>query len=181
MTPLSKISVAINTTDGKVGDILPILSPDNPVGSTCYVDFETARPVYSTDPKKCHISHVVADTETWEQKTAQALEQMDEVVHYVKNHKLDFTIPYIAYEGTKQYTPDFIVKVKIGDDDLLNLILEVSGLDPSEKTEGIKKGRQNTTKNLWVKAVNNAQKFGRWEFLEIFDPWDCAKYYQGTS
>ena len=167
-----KISVAIDTTtDGKAGDILPILSPDNPVGSTCHVDFETARPVYPTDPKKCHISHVVADTETWEQKTAQALEQMDEVVHYVKNHKLDFEIPYIAYEGTKWYTPDFIVKVKIGDEELLNLILEVSGLDPSGKRRKNKDRKADTTKNLWVKAVNNAQKFGRWEFLEIFDPW----------
>ena len=62
-------------------------------------------PSIQTDPKKCHISHVVADTETWEQKTAQALEQMDEVVHYVKNHKLDFTIPYIAYEGNETIHP----------------------------------------------------------------------------
>ena len=167
----SKISVAINTTPGKVGDILPILIPDNPVGSTCDVNFETARPVYPTDPKKCHISHVVADTETWEQKTAQALEQMDEVVHYVKNHKLDFTIPYIAFEGTKQYTPDFIVKVETGDEELLNLVLEVSGLDPSGKRRKNKDRKADTTKNLWVKAVNNAQKFGRWDFLEIFNPW----------
>ena len=167
----SKISVAINTTPGKVGDILPILIPDNPVGSTCDVNFETARPVYPTDPKKCHISHVVADTETWEQKTAQALEQMDEVVHYVKNHELDFTIPYIAFEGTKQYTPDFIVKVETGDEELLNLVLEVSGLDPSGKRRKNKDRKADTTKNLWVKAVNNAQKFGRWDFLEIFNPW----------
>ena len=167
-----KISVAINTKDGEVGVILPILSPYNPVGSTCHVDFETARLVYLTDAKKCHISHVVADTETWEQKTAQALEKMDEVVHYVKNHNLGFTIPYIAYEGTKQYTPDFIVKVKIGDEDLLNLILEVSGLDPSGKRRKNKDRKADTTRNQWVRAVNNAQKFGRWEFLEIFDPWD---------
>ena len=170
-----KISVAINTTAGKVGDILPILSPDNPVGSTCDVNFETARPVYPTDPKKCHISHVVADTETWEQKTAQALEQMDEVVHYVKNHKLDFEIPYIAYEGTKWYTPDFIVKVRTGDEELLNLVLEVSGLDSSGKRRKNKDRKADTTRNQWVRAVNNAQKFGRWDFLEIFDPWTVQR------
>ena len=88
-----RIFYAIDPTDGERGDILPILSPYDPVGSTSHVDFETVRPVYPTDPTKCHISHVVADTETWEQKTAQALEQMDEVVHYVKNHNLGFTIP----------------------------------------------------------------------------------------
>ena len=162
-----RIFQAIHTKERKVGDTpLPILSPCDPVGSTCHVDFETVRPVYLTDPKKCHISHVVADTETWEQKTAQALEQMDEVVRYVKNHNLGFTIPYIAYEGNRQYIPDFIVQVKIGDDNLLNLILEVTG-----KNRKNKRRKADTTRNLWVRAVNNAKKFGRWEFLEIFDPW----------
>jgi hypothetical protein len=65
--------------------LLPILRPYDTVGSTQYVSFDTTRPVYATDPKKCHISHVVADTESWEQKMAQTLEEMDEVVHYVKN------------------------------------------------------------------------------------------------
>ncbi len=39
-----------------------------------YVDFDTTKPVYATDPTKCHVSHVVADTESWEQKMAQVLE-----------------------------------------------------------------------------------------------------------
>ena len=147
--------------------LLPILRPYDSVGSTCYVTFDTARPVYPTDPKKCHISHVVADTESWEQKTAQALEEMDEVVHYVKNHNLGFTIPYIGYERTKQYIPDFIAKVNTGDDKPLNLILEVSGRATEDKTVKV-----DTAKNLWVPSVNKSQNFGRWAFLEISDPWD---------
>ena len=43
------------------------------------MDFDTTRPTYEIDPKKCHISHVVADTGSWEQKMAQALEDMPEV------------------------------------------------------------------------------------------------------
>ena len=152
--------------------IVPILNSYESVGSTRNVAFDTARPVYPTDPKKCHISHVVADTNSWEQKTAQALEEMGEVVQYVKNHNLGFTIPYIAYEGTKQYIPDFIVKVKIGDDEPLNLILEVSGLDTTGKKKKNKRRKADTTKNQWVEAVNHTQKFGRWKFLEISDPWD---------
>ena len=50
----------------------PILYPYDTEGSTRYVDFDTTRPVYATRPDKCHISHVVADTESWEQKTAQS-------------------------------------------------------------------------------------------------------------
>ena len=147
--------------------LLPILRPYDSVGSTRHVAFDTARPVYPTEAKKCHISHVVADTDSWEQKTAQSLEEMDEVIHYVKNHNLDFTIPYIGYERTKRYIPDFIVKVKSGGDEPLSLILEVSGKATEDKTVKV-----DTAKNLWVPAVNNSQKFGRWAFLEISDPWD---------
>lgn len=147
--------------------LLPILRPYDSVGSTRHVAFDTARPVYPTEAKKCHISHVVADTNSWEQKTAQSLEEMDEVIHYVKNHKLGFTIPYMSYERTKQYIPDFIVKVNTGDDKLLNLILEVSGRATEDK-----KVKVDTAKDFWVPAVNNFLEPERWEFLEISDPWD---------
>ena len=51
--------------------LLPIPKPYDTVGSTRFVDFDTIRPTYKTDPGKCHLSHVVADTGTWEQKIAQ--------------------------------------------------------------------------------------------------------------
>jgi type III restriction enzyme len=87
--------------------LVPILRPYDTVGSTRYVDFDTTRSVYATRDDKCHISHVVADTDSWEQKMAMALEDMDEVVRYVKNHNLGFTIPYTLAGEQRQYTPDF--------------------------------------------------------------------------
>jgi predicted AAA+ superfamily ATPase len=36
--------------------------------------------VHATRADKCHVSHVVADTESWEQKMAQTLEDMTEVI-----------------------------------------------------------------------------------------------------
>ena len=45
---------------------------------------------------------------SWEQKLAQALEDMPEVVRYVKNHNLGFTIPYTLNGEEHQYMPDFI-------------------------------------------------------------------------
>ena len=133
------------------------------------MDFDTARPVYPTDPDKCHISHVVADTESWEQKMAQALEEMDEVVRYVKNHNLGFTIPYTFGGHEKQYIPDFIVHIDDGHsaDDLLQLIVEVSGEARADKAAKV-----STARNLWVPAVNNDGQYGRWAFIEISDPWD---------
>ena len=41
----------------------------------------------ATSPTSC------ADTDSWEQKMAQTLEDMDEVVRYVKNHNLGFYDP----------------------------------------------------------------------------------------
>ena len=91
----------------------PILRPYDTLGSTRYVDFDTTRPVYATREDKCHISHVVADTDSWEQKLAQTLEEMDEVVRYVKNHNLGFTIPYTFNGEEHNYLPDFIACIRL--------------------------------------------------------------------
>jgi len=151
--------------------IKPILRSYDTVGSTRYVDFDTTRPVYATRADKCHISHVVADTESWEQKLAQTLEDMDEVVRYVKNQNLGFMIPYTINNEEKSYIPDFIACIDDGhgSDNLLNLILEVSGEPRKDK-----RAKVDTARALWIPAVNNHGAFGRWAFIEISDPWDVA-------
>ena len=53
------------TEDGR--KLLPILRQYDTIGSTQYVDFDTARDVYRTRPTKSHISHVVLDS-GWEAK-----------------------------------------------------------------------------------------------------------------
>jgi len=40
-----------------------------------------------------------------------------------------------------------------------------------EKTKD-KEAKVATAKDLWVPAVNNHGGFGRWEFIEITDPWN---------
>ena len=147
----------------------PLLHPYDSEGSTRYVDFDTVRPVFSTRPNKCHISHVVADTNSWEQKLAQSLEDMEEVHSYVKNHNIGFTIPFTFNGVEKSYYPDFVVRVDDGHGsaDLLNLIVEVTGESKSEKAAKVE-----TAKTLWVIAINNHGGFGRWAFLEIKDPWN---------
>lgn len=150
----------------------PIFRDKKRTGSTEAVAFETTQPTWETRPDKCHISHVVADTDSWEQKTAQALEQMDEVVAYVKNHNLGFTIPYVNHNGeSRQYVPDFIAHIRKQDagsgDNILNLILETSGRGREDKIQKV-----NTVKNMWIPAVNSYGEFGEWAFLEITDPWN---------
>ncbi|MDX9956350.1 MAG: restriction endonuclease subunit R, partial [Anaerolineae bacterium] len=147
----------------------PILRPYDTLSSTRYVDFDTTRPIYATRADKCHISHVVSDTGSWEQKAAEALENMPEVLRYVKNHNLGFTIPYTLNGEERQYIPDFIACLDDGHgpEDLLNLVLEVSGEARKDKAAKVA-----TAQTLWIPAVNAHGGFGRWTFVEITDPWD---------
>jgi type III restriction enzyme len=159
----------VAASDGSAA-LKPILRPYETVGATRYIDFDTTRPVYATRADKCHVSHVVADTGSWEQKLAQSLEDMPEVMRYVKNHHLGFTIPYTMNGEERQYTPDFIVCIDDGHgrDDLLNLLVEVTGEDRKDKAAKVA-----TARTLWVPAVNNQAGFGRWAFVEVGDPWDA--------
>ena len=165
----------VASTDGTAA-LKPILRPYDTVGSTRYVDFDTTRPVFATRDDKCHISHVVADTDTWEQKLAEALEDMPEVIRYVKNHNLGFTIPYTLNGEEHQYIPDFIACIDDGQgpDDLLNLLVEVTGEKRKDKAAKVA-----TARTLWVPAINNHGGFGRWAFLEVADPWDAQNLIRG--
>ena len=160
-----RIYQAIVAANTGASALKPILQPYNTVGDTDGVSFNTSRATWQTN-YKCPISHVVLDS-GWEGKMAQALEYLDEVYAYVKNHNLDFRIPY-TFEGQEHhYLPDFIARVDDGHGkaDLLNLIIEVSGPPLPAKA-----AKTATIQNLWVPAVNNAGQFGRWAFVEVKDP-----------
>jgi type III restriction enzyme len=166
-----RIYRSIVAADGGEKSLAPILQPYDALGSTRYVGFDTTRPTYPTDARFCHVSHVVCDTDSWEQKTAQALEELGQegpLLSYVKNHGLGFAIPYTLNGEQHQYLPDFIVRVDDGHgrNDLLNLVVEVTGEKDKDKAAKVA-----TARDLWVPAVNNHGGFGRWAFLEIDDPW----------
>ncbi len=165
-----KIYQAVVPSEEVNRTLLPILRPYDALGSTRYVDFDTARDVYRTRADKSHVSHVVLDS-GWEGKLAEILDdEMEEVIHYVKNFQLGFSIPYTFNGQEKAYLPDYLLHVDDGHgkDDLLNLILEVSGEARKDKAAKVE-----TARNLWIPAINNHGRFGRWKFLEIVDPWDA--------
>jgi type III restriction enzyme len=171
-----RIYKAIVASAGGTAALKPILRPYDAVGSTRYVDFDTTRPVFATRDDKCHISHVVADTDSWEQKMAEAIEDMPEVIRYVKNHNLSFTIPYTLNGEEKNYIPDFIACIDDGHGpgDVLNLIVEVTGEKKKDKAAKV-----TTARTLWVPAINNHGGFGRWAFIEVADPWDAKNLIRG--
>lgn len=162
---LTKIQNAIvkeNLEHQEAKRLLPILAPYDTLGSTRYVDFLTTKAV--RDTVKSHVNYVVADTEEWEQGVAKKLEQMPEVLAYVKNQNLGFSIPYEFQGVTKQYIIDFIAVLEMPDKSKLNLLIEVTGKKDDKKIMKVK-----TAKEFWIPAVNNTDKFGKWAMIEIQD------------
>lgn len=165
-----RIYHSIVRTAGGDRRLLAMLKPYDTVGSTEWVDFDTSKPVRQTDPDKCHVNYTVADSR-WEHVLDLALEEIPEVLRYVKNQGLGFIIPYSLDGQPKAYYPDFLVDLDDGRgaDDPLHLIIEVSG-----ERDRAKQTKVDTARTLWIPAVNNAERFGRWRFVEVTDPYEGA-------
>ncbi|MDP9266280.1 MAG: DEAD/DEAH box helicase family protein [Chloroflexota bacterium] len=145
--------------------VLPILQSFDREGRSGLVDFNTTKPVYATDARRCHLNYVVLDS-NWEAKLIDTLESMGEVVCYVKNQGLGFAIPY-TFEGKQaSYLPDLIVHIDDGRLGPVNLVIEVTGEKRKEKAAKVA-----AATTLWVPAINNNGEFGRWAFLEVADPY----------
>jgi len=88
------------------------------------------------------------------------------VIAYTKNHSLGLEVPYRYGSENRKYLPDFIVRVDDGrgDDDLLNLIVEIKGYRREDAKE-----KKSTMDTYWVPGVNHLQSYGRWAFAEFTD------------
>lgn len=163
-----RIYRAISAAVASQEQLRPLLQPYDTLGSTRYVDFDTTKQVFITDPNKCQVSHVVADS-GWEPRAAVAFESMPNVLAYVKNQNLGFTIPYSMSGVEHKYIPDFIALVDDGRgrEDPLHVIVEVTGARREDKQVKV-----DTARRLWVPAVNNHGGFGRWTYIENLDPWN---------
>ncbi len=164
----NRVLAGITAGDNGHAGIQVLLDRANPTGDTSGVGWWTKRDpdeLWLTN-EKCHISHVVPHS-GWEARVAAAIEDMDEVLRYVKNDHLDFTVPYAIDGIQKSYVPDFVVVIDDrGDpDDPVNLIIEVTGESKRDK-----KIKVATARTKWLPAVNATGRFGRWDFLEITDP-----------
>ena len=110
---------------------------------------------------------MVADTDSWEQIADKTLEELPQVVRYVKNHFLDFKIPYLVGGVELLYVPDFIAVVKTTRGQEGNLIIEISGM--SNDRLGHKDFKRKYVKDYWLPAANNLETYGVWDFVEVSD------------
>lgn len=143
-----RIELAIRGGEGDP-DLLPVLDQYEPVGSTDGIAFATAKPCEPT--QKSHLSHAVCDS-ALERGIARELERHPEVRAYAKNDRLFLEIPYRYLGKTCRYRPDFIVRLKSGD----NLLIEGKGrLDEKDDAKA-------TAARRWTEAVNSWGKLGHW-------------------
>ena len=143
-----------------------VLDPYNPGGSTIHVNFPTSKKTrWETHPLRCHMNWAIYDSE-WEAEFCRVAESHPRVRCYVKNHNLGFEVPYQYGSVARRYRPDFIVRVDDGrgDEDLLNLVVEIKGYRGEDAKE-----KKATMDAYWVPGVNNLGTFGRWAFAEFTD------------
>ena len=100
----------------------------------------------------------------WEAEFCRVAEAHPRVKTYVKNHNLGLEVPYRYGSAMRQYRPDFVVAHNHGrgEDDLLNLIVEIKGYRREDAKE-----KKSTMDTYWVPGVNNLENYGRWAFAEF--------------
>ena len=143
-----------------------MLDPYNPTGSTAHVNFNTSKTLrWQTDARRCHVNWAILDSD-WEGEFCRVVEKHPKVRSYVKNHNLGLEVPYRFGSENRKYRPDFIVRVDDGhgDDDLLNLVVEIKGYRGEDAV--VKKTTMDT---YWVPGVNHLRTYGRWAFVELKD------------
>ena len=128
------------------------------IGSTSRMrSWLTTKPCQAT--VRSQISHVVYDS-TWEKAVADLCEKVPQVVAWAKNDHLDFVIRYLWRGSSRNFVPDYLIRLNNGK----TLVLEVKGVDDDRNR--IKRAAMA----LWVKTVNEQGGFGQWCFDVVFEP-----------
>lgn len=172
----SRIIAGINKKFVGTRPIKAVLDPYNPTGSTMHVNFNTTKTTrWETDARRCHINWVVLDSD-WEAEFCRVAEAHPRVRSYVKNHNLGLEVPYRYGSETRRYLPDFIVRVDDGhgENDLLNLIVEIKGYRREDAKE-----KKSTMDTYWVPGVNHLGTHGRWAFAEFTEVYRIEADFKG--
>lgn len=194
-TAADRIYRACIVSDPDEAVLQPQMDPYIPHSNTASVDFYTTKVIrYQTSPEKSHVNLAICDSE-WELDFCKMLEGEKAVASYVRNDGLNFSVPYLYEQEPHYYFPDFIVRIndgKVGEpndqeqagaehatDNLLNLVVEIKGLRDAKAED-----KADTMRRLWVPAMNNYRKYGRWAFVEIRDMQNAraelAKFIKGN-
>ena len=165
-TAAGRIKAAITETLAGERPVKAMLDVYNPTSSTAFVNFNTSKSVWKTAANKSHVNWVVTDSD-WEAEFCRVAEKHPRVLAYVKNQGLGLEVPYLLGSTPRRYRPDFVLRIDDGQDQPLNLIVEIKGYRGEDAIE-----KANTMRAYWVPGVNNLGSYGRWafaEFTEVFE------------
>jgi type III restriction enzyme len=165
-----RIMAAVTRGQEGGGRVLAMLDPYNREGSTRHVSFMTSKDRYETSPR-CHINYAVIDSD-WEAEFCRVADQHPRVLAWVKNHNLGFEVPYSAGGEARRYRPDFILRLDDGQDDPLNVVVEIKGARDEDD-----KDKAETMRTLWVPGVNALGEHGRWAYAEFTDVWTISSEF----
>jgi len=118
---------------------------------------------YTTKPcaptAKSQISHAVYDS-VWEKAVSDLCETEPQIAAWAKNDHLDFKVRYLWRGSSRNFVPDYLIRLANG----RTPVLEVKGQD-SEQNRAKRAAMQT-----WVQAVNEQGGFGQWCFDVVFEP-----------
>jgi type III restriction enzyme len=136
----------------------PLFDEQQPIGSTA-----TMRPWLTTKPcqptVRSQISHAVHDS-SWEQAVVYVCEHSEDVAAWAKNDHLDFVVRYLWNGSSRNFVPDYLIRLGNGK----TLVLEVKGQD-SDRNRAKRAAMME-----WVNTINATGGFGTWCFDTVFDP-----------
>jgi type III restriction enzyme len=129
-----------------------------PIGSTSRMrSWLTTKPCQAT--VRSQISHVVYDS-AWEKVVADLCEKVPQVVAWAKNDHLDFVIRYLWRGSSRNFVPDYLIRLNNGK----TLVLEVKGIDDERNR------MKRAAMAVWIRTVNEQGGFGQWCFDVVFEP-----------
>jgi type III restriction enzyme len=129
-----------------------------PIGSTARMrTWYTTRPCTPTE--KSQISHAVYDS-VWEKAVADICQKDPRIFAWAKNDHLNFKIRYMYRGSSRDFVPDYLMRLGNGK----TLVLEVKGVDSQQNQA------KRDAMNTWIDAVNKAGGFGAWAFDVVFEP-----------
>ena len=114
-----------------------------------------------------HINNMVVDSK-FEGLFCQELERLaknKKIISWVKNDHIGFKVWYVFKGEVHSYYPDFIIKIN----DQKNLIIETKGIKDDQDEY-----KWNALKE-WCLAVNSSQKYGNWDFNQVYKIEDFKK------
>ena len=90
-------------------------------------------------------------------------------------NNLGLEVPYRYGSESRIYLPDFIVRVEDGhgEEDLLNLIVEIKGYRREDAKE-----KKSTMDTYWVPGVNHLGTYGRWAFAEFTEVYQIESDFE---